>query len=189
MGLVDADCTNCCENVRIANLSEPTVWLSFAKTLERLAVTYLKNDRMDQHGVNPNLSIFLPCSYSRLGHYGSTRERSPYTLPSIHWFYQMENWDRAFKKFARYTSKSKSECKKGYPLTSFSRDRVDGNKYQLSFEKNYLYSDFVLYLTFEFCKSSVISENSHHITHYNHYRVTYIVWEVARVESDPDPPK
>ena len=31
--------------------------------LQRLAVTNPKNDKMDQHGVNPKLSIFLPTPF------------------------------------------------------------------------------------------------------------------------------
>ena len=46
--------------VKIANLSEPNCTVSCSnKMLQRLAVTNPKNDKMDPHGVNPTLSIFL----------------------------------------------------------------------------------------------------------------------------------
>ena len=49
-----------CEVPGIQSLSKPKVQISFNKMLQRLAVTYPKNDKMDPHCVNPTLSIFLP---------------------------------------------------------------------------------------------------------------------------------
>ena len=60
VGLVRPVRTDCCENVRIGKKnSEPTLQSSFNKMYQRLAVTYLKNERMKPHGINPILSIFL----------------------------------------------------------------------------------------------------------------------------------
>ena len=49
--------TNCYENVKFANLSEPSVQLSFNKMLQRLAVTNPKNDKMD-HGLITEMMSF-----------------------------------------------------------------------------------------------------------------------------------
>ena len=43
----------------LQNLSESTVQLNFDLMVQRLALTYPKNDRMNPHGINQTLSIFL----------------------------------------------------------------------------------------------------------------------------------
>ena len=48
-----------CEVPGIQSLSKPKVQISFNKMLQRLAVTFPKNVRMNPHGVNQTLSIFL----------------------------------------------------------------------------------------------------------------------------------
>ena len=50
---------NCCEMASFQTLSKLIVQLSFKKRLQRLAVKFSEYDKMDQHGVNPTLSIFL----------------------------------------------------------------------------------------------------------------------------------
>ena len=64
MGLVRPVCTNCCELSRSQIcLSQTVQFLALTKMLQRLAVTNPKNDKMDPHGVNPTLSIFLPTPF------------------------------------------------------------------------------------------------------------------------------
>ena len=62
------------------------------KMLQRLGVTNPKNDKMDPHGVNPTLSIFLPTAFP----------------------VAMQAWIKTFKRVLSKTtlhkSKSKSEC-------------------------------------------------------------------------------
>ena len=78
--------------------------------LQRLAVTNPKNDKMDPHGVNPTLSIFLPTPFPvAMQGLGAT---APHTLPRNHCFYQLENWNRTFKRVL-----SKVICKIILPRT------------------------------------------------------------------------
>ena len=44
------------------------------------------------------LTDSLSCSYARHGRYSSMTERSPHTLPRNHCFYQLEKWNRTFKR-------------------------------------------------------------------------------------------
>ena len=52
-----AQTTVTCQVCKICISSK--VQLSFTKMMQSLAVTFPKNERMDQHGANPTLLIFL----------------------------------------------------------------------------------------------------------------------------------
>ena len=78
--------------------------------LQRLAVTNPKNDKMDPHGVNPTLSIFLPTPFPvAMQGLGATAPwEKDLCIPCLEIivFCQLENWNRTFKRVS-----SKVICK------------------------------------------------------------------------------